>query len=270
LNEREGAIIVFVKTKINADRIATRLSKERHEAAAIHGDLRQQKRIFIVENFRKQLSRIMVATDIAARGIDVPHVQHVVNYDLPQSPEDYLHRIGRTGRAGNQGFAISLISPSDNRLWANIQRFLDGKSYNSNLRIDGFNRVKNSRDSFFQRSRRDDYSSDRKNSFSHRLAHQNEDYKPQGYKSHRSGEKNENEFQSHKRYYSQRRSDEAIHTKDVDSRDDRRNYGFRNNRQDDRPHYARQSNRQDERPSYGRQRKNNQSKNVKHKISTSF
>jgi len=125
LQEREGSIIVFVKTKINADRIATRLSKERHEAAAIHGDLRQQKRERVMNSFRNGRCRIMVATDVAARGLDVPHIQHVINYDLPEDPEDYVHRVGRTARAGAEGCAMSFISPQDEYKWNAIQKFMD-------------------------------------------------------------------------------------------------------------------------------------------------
>jgi len=125
LNEREGSIIVFVKTKINADRIATRLLKEPHEAAAIHGDLRQQKRERVMNSFRNGRCRIMIATDVAARGLDVPHVQHVINYDLPEDPEDYVHRVGRTARAGAEGNAMSFISPQDEYKWNAIQRFMD-------------------------------------------------------------------------------------------------------------------------------------------------
>src|SRR3546814_3770301 len=73
-----------------------------------------------LEEFRKQKSRIMVATDIIARGLDVPHIQHVINYDLPSCAEDYTHRIGRTGRAGAHGHALTLISPDDSRKWKTI------------------------------------------------------------------------------------------------------------------------------------------------------
>jgi superfamily II DNA/RNA helicase len=125
IQEREGSIIVFVKTKINADRIATRLAKEQHDASAIHGDLRQQKRERVMNSFRSGRCRIMVATDVAARGLDVPHVQHVINYDLPEDPEDYVHRVGRTARAGAEGCAMSFISPQDEHKWNAIQRFMD-------------------------------------------------------------------------------------------------------------------------------------------------
>ena len=132
LNQREGSIIVFVKTKANADRLAWDLSKENHSASAIHGDLRQNKRDRVMQAFRKGRYRIMVATDLAARGLDVPHIQHVINYDLPQSPEDYIHRIGRTARAGAEGSALSYVSPRDNGKWGAIQRMMNPQSKHSN------------------------------------------------------------------------------------------------------------------------------------------
>lgn len=125
LETREGSIIVFVKTKIGAENLADKLKRENLNAAAIHGDLRQRQREQVIHAFRSQKRRILVATDIAARGLDIPHVKHVVNYDLPQCPEDYIHRIGRTGRAGMEGHAISLISPEDNRKWRMIHAFMN-------------------------------------------------------------------------------------------------------------------------------------------------
>lgn len=120
LNEREGSIVIFVKTKHGAEKLAKQLQAQNHNTDAIHGDLNQNKRIRAIEAFRKQKSRIMVATDIIARGLDVPHIQHVINYDLPGCAEDYTHRIGRTGRAGAHGHALTLISPDDSRKWKSI------------------------------------------------------------------------------------------------------------------------------------------------------
>lgn len=125
LDKREGSVIVFVKTKFGADRLAKNLCKERHVASAIHGDLRQNKRDNVMNAFRVGRCRIMVATDVAARGLDVPHVMHVINYDLPQAPEDYLHRVGRTARAGAEGNALSFVSPQEHSKWFAIQKFLD-------------------------------------------------------------------------------------------------------------------------------------------------
>jgi len=129
LNAREGSVIIFVKTKHGADRLAEKLSRQNHYADAIHGDLKQRKRDEVIRDFRNLKKRIMVATDVAARGLDIPHIMHVINYDLPQCPEDYIHRIGRTGRAGMEGNALSLISPDENHKWKRIHNLIHfGKS----------------------------------------------------------------------------------------------------------------------------------------------
>lgn len=125
LEKRSGTIIVFVKTKHGADRLAGRLERDNHNADAIHGDLRQNRRDKVIKNFRAGKTRILVATDVAARGLDIPHIEHVINYDLPQCPEDFIHRIGRTGRAGAEGFALTMISNEDGAKWNAIQRLMN-------------------------------------------------------------------------------------------------------------------------------------------------
>lgn len=125
LEARNGSVIVFVKTKWGAEKMAKRLRKEKHSSEAIHGDLRQNQRERVIDGFRDMKYRIMVATDIAARGLDIPHIEHVINYDLPQCPEDYIHRIGRTGRAGAEGSAICFISPNDHEKWREIQKLMN-------------------------------------------------------------------------------------------------------------------------------------------------
>ncbi len=125
LDQRSGSIIVFVKTKHGADRLARKLARENHSAEAIHGDLKQNRRDRVIREFREKKHRIMVATDVAARGLDIPHIEHVINYDLPQCPEDYIHRIGRTARAGAEGVAVSLITPEDGLKWQAIYRLLN-------------------------------------------------------------------------------------------------------------------------------------------------
>lgn len=120
LEKREGTIIVFMKTKFSTERMVKRLMKDGYSCDAIHGDLRQSRRSRVISGFRKSKFRILVATDVAARGLDIPHIEHVVNHDLPQCPEDYIHRIGRTARAGAKGSAINLVSPADKRLWQAI------------------------------------------------------------------------------------------------------------------------------------------------------
>lgn len=125
LHERQGSVIVFIKTKHGADKMAKNLRRDGFTADALHGDLRQNKRDKVMKNFRQQNFRILVATDIAARGLDVPHIEHVVNYDLPQVAEDYIHRMGRTARAGAEGSALCFISPQDGRKWHAIECLMD-------------------------------------------------------------------------------------------------------------------------------------------------
>lgn len=125
LGERNGSVILFVKTKYGTERMAARLSKAGHSAEAIHGDLRQSKRDRVIANFRNNKYRILVATDVAARGLDIPHIEHVINYDLPQCAEDYIHRIGRTARAGAAGSAMCLVTPSDKGKWHAINRLMN-------------------------------------------------------------------------------------------------------------------------------------------------
>ena len=122
---RKGSILVFVKTKRGADKMVKRLKEEGHSADAIHGDLRQSKRDRVIASFRKGLKRILIATDVAARGLDIPLIQHVINYDLPQVPEDYVHRIGRTARAGTEGSALTFLTPDDRSMWNEIGKLID-------------------------------------------------------------------------------------------------------------------------------------------------
>ena len=125
LEARDGSIIIFIKTKYGTEKMATRLSGAGYEAEAIHGDLRQRQRDKVIAAFRKKRYRILVATDVAARGLDIPHIEHVINYDLPQCAEDYIHRIGRTARAGAKGAALNLVTPADRGKWAAILRLID-------------------------------------------------------------------------------------------------------------------------------------------------
>ena len=125
LVERNGSILVFVKTKHGADKIVKRLKYDGHKADAIHGNLRQSKRDRVIRGFRNGNSRILVATDVASRGLDIPVIKHVINYDLPQVPEDYIHRIGRTGRAGKEGSALTFLTNSDRNMWRLIQKIIN-------------------------------------------------------------------------------------------------------------------------------------------------
>jgi ATP-dependent RNA helicase DeaD len=125
LYQRQGSILVFVKTKHGAKRLAEKLSRDDHKADAIHGNLAQNKRTKVIDAFRQKKYRVLVATDVAARGLDIPHIEHVINYDLPQCPEDYIHRIGRTARAGAEGNAINLLAPSDSQKWREICKLMN-------------------------------------------------------------------------------------------------------------------------------------------------
>lgn len=134
LDKLEGSIVVFMKTKHAADRMATKIKKLGHDAEALHGDLRQNKRTRVIEGFRKNKYRVLIATDVAARGLDIPHIKYVINYDLPSSPEDYIHRIGRTARAGAKGTAINFLTSADNRKWRAIQQLLNpGEKFTDSL-----------------------------------------------------------------------------------------------------------------------------------------
>lgn len=125
LKERTGTVIIFVKAKYGTEKLAAKLKKSGFTADAIHGDLEQRQRERVLQAFRDKRHRILVATDIASRGLDIPHIEHVINYDLPQAPEDYIHRLGRTARAGADGAAISFIAPEDTIKWRAIQKLLD-------------------------------------------------------------------------------------------------------------------------------------------------
>ncbi len=122
-----GSVIIFVKTKFKTEKLAKFLLGVGHEVTRIHGDRTQQQRSTAIADFRSGAARILVATDIAARGIDIPHIQHVINYDLPMAPEDYIHRIGRTARAGAEGHSIAFVTPEENIRWAQIHKLIYGK-----------------------------------------------------------------------------------------------------------------------------------------------
>ncbi len=115
--------VVFTATKRDADNIADRLNIAGFAAAALHGDMHQGARNRTLDSVRRGQVRVLVATDVAARGIDVPTITHVVNYDLPKFPEDYVHRIGRTGRAGRNGIAVSLVNHAEGVNVKRIERF---------------------------------------------------------------------------------------------------------------------------------------------------
>jgi len=115
--------VVFASTQVESEKIADTLRANGYEATALHGAMPQAVRMRRLESLRKGHTKILVATDVAARGIDVPRISHVINFGLPMKPEDYTHRIGRTGRAGRNGVAITLVEHRDRAKIRNIERF---------------------------------------------------------------------------------------------------------------------------------------------------
>ncbi|MCL5952576.1 MAG: DEAD/DEAH box helicase, partial [Chloroflexi bacterium] len=122
--EEMDSVLVFARTKHRADRVARQLQRANIQATVIHGDRSQSQRIQALESFRSKRTRVLVATDIAARGIDVEGISHVINYDVPMEPEAYVHRIGRTGRAHATGSAYTLVAPVDEGMVRRIEAVL--------------------------------------------------------------------------------------------------------------------------------------------------
>jgi len=131
-----NSVLIFSRTKHGADRIARRLREANHSVAVLHANRSQNQRIEALEGFRSGRYEVMVATDIAARGIDVAGVTHVINYDVPENPEDYVHRIGRTGRAQAVGDAFTLATPENNSDVRAIERFIGQEI--PRLKLEGF------------------------------------------------------------------------------------------------------------------------------------
>jgi len=119
--------VVFTATKRSANDLAQQLKREGIKAAALHGDMKQAARKHTIELLKRKRIRCLVATDVAARGLDVPQLSHVINFDLPSVAEDYIHRIGRTGRAGASGIAVSLVGPQDWHNLASIEKLIKRK-----------------------------------------------------------------------------------------------------------------------------------------------
>jgi superfamily II DNA/RNA helicase len=126
-NEEMTQAIVFTSTKHQADQLADKLYEQGHQVAALHGDMSQRQRTRTMMDLRKERIKVLVATDVASRGIDVLTISHVINFDLPPCAEDYVHRIGRTGRAGASGTALSFVSYKDKHLLKRIELFTGQK-----------------------------------------------------------------------------------------------------------------------------------------------
>jgi ATP-dependent RNA helicase RhlE len=124
LSDDVGSAIVFARTKHGADRLARQLKVRGHSVAALHGDRSQSQRERALDDLKRGRIQVLVATDIASRGIDVDDISHVINFDVPHTPEDYVHRIGRTGRVDASGDAFTLMSPEEKTDVAAIERFL--------------------------------------------------------------------------------------------------------------------------------------------------
>jgi len=125
--EQPTSAIVFCRTRTEVDQLTETLNARGYRAEALHGGLSQDQRDRVMKKFRANTSDLLVATDVAARGLDVEHVSHVVNYDVPSAAEGYVHRIGRTGRAGRSGVAITLAEPREHRMLKNIERLTGQK-----------------------------------------------------------------------------------------------------------------------------------------------
>jgi ATP-dependent RNA helicase DeaD len=119
--------LVFCRTRLEVDELVSMLNSRGYRGEGLHGGMNQAQRDRVMQSFRAGNTELLVATDVAARGLDIPHVSHVMNYDVPSSPEAYVHRIGRTGRAGRAGEAITLIEPRERWLLQNIERLTKSK-----------------------------------------------------------------------------------------------------------------------------------------------
>ena len=127
-SENWSQVLVFTRTKHGANKLAEQLGKDGINAEAIHGNKSQSARTKALSNFKAGQTRVLVATDIAARGIDIDRLPYVVNYELPNVPEDYVHRIGRTARAGENGHALSLVCVDELKLLSDIEKLLGEKN----------------------------------------------------------------------------------------------------------------------------------------------
>jgi ATP-dependent RNA helicase DeaD len=219
---RKGSILVFVKTKRSADKMVKRLKEEGHSADAIHGDLRQSKRDRVINSFRKGLKRILIATDVAARGLDIPLIQHVINYDLPQVPEDYVHRIGRTARAGSHGSALTFLTPDDRSMWNSINKLIDPnfKPALSGLRRDTKNKRRGKGPNNKKRKLREEK---RLNSKEKRRSFE----EGERYKSKRNNDNNKFGFKKKSNFKDKRKSFQKVRSEKPSTETEKKDYNFK-------------------------------------------
>ena len=226
INERNGSILVFVKTKYGTEKLVKSLSKNKIKSFALHGGLRQSKRNTVMKRFREMKFRILIATDVAARGLDVPHIEHVINYDLPQLAEDFIHRIGRTARAGLKGVALTFVTKGDFSKWKEIQNIL-----NPDKRNDKFKKF--SKKNSFKKKKSD-------NSKKRKKFHKNEksfkDNELAEYKKNNNRFSKKRSFNKNKKFkkddrsnYSKKKSDLDLKNKKPDTKKFTKKRSFRNN-----------------------------------------
>src|SRR5258706_1089433 len=122
LRHPEGPVLIFTRTKVGAERLSGKLAAAGIRCAALHADRTQEQRRAAVEGFRGGKCKVLVATDIAARGLDIAGIHTGINYEVPDSPDTYVHRVGRTGRSGEAGHAITLVSPDEQRSLAQLEK----------------------------------------------------------------------------------------------------------------------------------------------------
>ncbi|WP_234734250.1 DEAD/DEAH box helicase [Tellurirhabdus bombi] len=121
----DSKILVFVRTKVRAERVAKALERMEIKSLTIHSDKEQTDRLSVMKQFRSGAAKVLIATDVSARGIDIPNVDYVINYDLPEQPENYVHRVGRTGRGTQKGEAVAFCSPEEKELLKEIETYLN-------------------------------------------------------------------------------------------------------------------------------------------------
>jgi ATP-dependent RNA helicase RhlE len=126
-NNPDSKILVFVRTKVRAERVSGAMARIDIEAKTLHGDKDQKERLYVHKQFKEGTIKILIATDVSARGIDIPNVEFVVNYDMPEQPENYIHRVGRTGRGTHRGNAISFCSSEEREILEEIEVYLGHK-----------------------------------------------------------------------------------------------------------------------------------------------